>query len=237
MRPEAHGVAWDVGEPLMIQYETGKSVGQSVGKLTGKILVVDDDRLVLATLAHGLAQAGLEVIDADNGDDAILLAREHKPDLALLDIRMQGKSGFDVAAYLREYCHVPFMFLSAFSDEQTVAQVKALGAVAYLVKPLDIGQILPAVAMALAGIEASRPGSVEAPVVVPAAASVAAGTGAVLAPETLMAVGVLMHRFSLSRGAALEHLQRLAATDRRPVDEQAVRLLEAVELLAAPSGA
>src|SRR6218665_1865691 len=113
--------------------------------LKGKVLVVDDDRLVLATVSHGLAQAGYEVIDADNGDDAILLAREHRPDLALLDIRMEGKSGFDVAAYLREYCQVPFMFLSAFSDDQTAQQVEALGAVAYLVKPLDIGQILPTV--------------------------------------------------------------------------------------------
>ena len=83
--------------------------GPGVSK--GKILVVDDDRLVLATVTHGLAQAGYEVIDADNGDDAILLAREHRPQLALLDIRMEGKSGFDVAAYLREYLHVPFMFL------------------------------------------------------------------------------------------------------------------------------
>ena len=111
----------------------------------GKILVVDDDRLVLATLTHGLAQAGYEVIDADNGDDAILLARQHRPELALLDIRMEGKSGFDVAAYLRDYCQIPFMFLSAFSDPDTVAQVAALGAVAYLVKPLDVGQIVPTV--------------------------------------------------------------------------------------------
>jgi CheY-like chemotaxis protein len=214
----------------MIQNDIGKSAGQR----TGKILVVDDDRLVLATLAHGLAQAGHEVIDTDNGDDAILLAREHKPDLALLDIRMQGMSGFDVAAYLREYCHVPFMFLSAFSDAQTVAQVKALGAVAYLVKPLDIGQILPAVATALAGIQASQPGALVVPDAAPAAASVAALPAAAFAPETLMAVGVLMHRFSLSRGAALAHLQRLAATDHCPVDEQAVRVLEAVEMLAAP---
>src|ERR1700712_1470074 len=126
----------------------------AVGSRKGRILVVDDDRLVLATLAHGLSQAGYDVIDADNGDDAILLAREHRPDLALLDIRMQGMSGFDVAAYLREYCHMPFMFLSAFADEETAAQVRALGAVAYLVKPLDIGQILPAVEQALAGISA-----------------------------------------------------------------------------------
>src|SRR5512147_496691 len=98
------------------------------GKSKGRILVVDDDRLVLATVSHGLSQAGYEVIDADNGDDAILLARQHRPGLALLDIRMEGKSGFDVAAYLREHLHTPFMFLSAFSDEGTLAQVRALGA-------------------------------------------------------------------------------------------------------------
>ena len=46
----------------------------------GKILVVDDDRLVLATLTYGLAQAGFEVIDADNGDDAILLAIKNRHD-------------------------------------------------------------------------------------------------------------------------------------------------------------
>ena len=68
----------------------------------GKILVVDDDRLVLATLSYGLSQAGYAVITADNGDDAILMAREHRPELALLDIRMEGMSGFDVAAYLRD---------------------------------------------------------------------------------------------------------------------------------------
>jgi response regulator NasT len=87
----------------------------------GTVLVVDDNRLVLATLADGLTRAGYDVIDADNGDDAILLARQHRPDLALLDIRMEGKSGFDVAAYLRTYCQMPFMFLSAFSDGETAA--------------------------------------------------------------------------------------------------------------------
>ena len=108
------------------------------GACKGRILVVDDDRLVLATVTHGLSQAGYEVIDADNGDDAILLAREHRPALALLDIRMEGKSGFDVAQTLRDAYRIPFMFLSAFSDEATLAQVKALGALAYLIKPLDV---------------------------------------------------------------------------------------------------
>lgn len=194
----------------------------------GTILVVDDDRLVLATLTHGLSQAGYRVIDADNGDDAILLAREHRPDLALLDIRMEGKSGFDVAAYLREYCQMPFMFLSAFSDDATVAQVKALGAVAYLVKPLDIRQIVPAVEAAFARI-GSKPPAAPAP---PPAPVVAADS--TLAPGVAMAVGVLMHRYSLARGPALERLQRLARTEQRPLADQAERLLQAVELLANP---
>ena len=192
----------------------------------GTILVVDDDRLVLATLAHGLTQAGYDVIDADNGDDAILLAREHHPDLALLDIRMQGKSGFDVAAYLREYCEVPFMFLSAFSDEQTAAQVRALGAVAYLVKPVDIGQILPVVEGALAALRASRAEAVATP---------RAAEPAMPAPEVLMAVGVLMHRYSLARVQAFERLHRLAQAEHRSIDAQAELLLNAVEVLARPA--
>ncbi len=190
----------------------------------GTILVVDDDRLVLATLAHGLAQAGYVVIDADNGDDAILLARERRPDLALLDIRMEGKSGFDVAAYLREYCHIPFMFLSAFADADTVNQVKALGAVAYLVKPLDIGQIVPAVEAAFANIEAHRKAAAEA-----------AARGAVddlLPTPVALAVGILMHRYSLARRAAHDRLLRLAHAEQRTIEQQAERVIEAVELLA-----
>ena len=188
----------------------------------GTILVVDDDRLVLATLVHGLAQAGYQVIDADNGNDAILLAREHRPDLALLDIRMEGMSGFDVAETLRDKYRIPFMFLSAFSDDATVAQVKALGAVAYLVKPLDIRQIVPAVEAALANVGARRAAA-------PPAAPVPAPM--VLDPVVAMAVGVLMHRYSLTRGAALERLERQAQSEQRAPAEQAERLLQAVALL------
>ena len=196
---------------------------------SGRILVVDDDRLVLATLTHGLMQAGYEVIDADNGDDAILLAREHKPDLALLDIRMEGKSGLDVAAYLREYLHLPFMFLSAFADDDTVQQVKALGAVAYLVKPLDIGQIVPAVAAALANLpqRAVRAAAASNPAETPALAPAA--------PDLVpMAVGVLMHRYSLQRGQALLRLRKLAEDEQRSLADQAERLVEALELLSRP---
>ena len=195
----------------------------------GKILVVDDDRLVLATLTHGLVQAGYEVIDADNGDEAILLAREHRPELALLDIRMEGMSGFDVAAYLREALQTPFMFLSAFADDDTVAKVKELGAVAYLVKPLDIHQIVPAVEAAFANLRA-RGGlhASEAPAQPPA-------PDEVLSQTVPMAVGVLMHRYSLSRQDAWARLRRMAEQEGRSWQDQAARLLDAVELLASPA--
>jgi DNA-binding response OmpR family regulator len=189
----------------------------------GRILVVDDDRLVLATVAHGLAQAGYEVIDADNGDDAILLAREHRPQLALLDIRMEGKSGFDVAQTLRDAYRIPFIFLSAFSDEATIAQVQALGALAYLVKPLEVGQIVPAVQAAFARLSVVEPVGQKA--VVDAVADV-------LADPVPLAVGVLMHRHSLPRAEALRRLQRMAQEQQQTLAGQAERLLAAVEELA-----
>jgi len=190
----------------------------------GRILVVDDDRLVLATLTHGLAQAGYEVIDADNGDDAILLARQHRPELALLDIRMEGKSGFDVAEYLRDVCHIPFMFLSAFADAATIAQVEALGAVAYMIKPLDVGQIVPTVESAFERLRRTEPA---APMPMP---TVAANDP--LADPVPLALGVLMHRHSLPRREARQRLQRMAAEQGLSESAQAERLLAALEELA-----
>jgi DNA-binding response OmpR family regulator len=207
----------------------------------GKILVVDDDRLVLATLTHGLAQAGYEVIDADNGDDAILLAREHKPELALLDIRMEGKSGFDVAAYLREYCQIPFMFLSAFSDEATVNQVKSLGALSYLVKPLDIQQIVPAVEAAFANRPKVAPlatALATPPTVAPAllheSATAGGGTADVnpLTQTVSLAVGIVMHRHSLGRQAALTRLRQQAQHEGCSVEAIGERLINAQEVMA-----
>jgi len=201
----------------------------------GKILVVDDDRLVLAMVTHGLSQAGYEVIDADNGDDAILLARQHRPDMALLDIRMEGKTGFDVAEYLREVGHTPFVFLSAFSDEKTVAQVKALGALAYLVKPLEVGQIIPTIDAAFARAQEMRQ-LAEAKVLLEAQsaqdlAEAAVEDAATLGAVVPMAVGVLMHRFSLTRSEALARLRKTASAEGRSLSTQAERLVSAVEEL------
>ncbi|WP_243651177.1 response regulator [Rubrivivax gelatinosus] len=191
---------------------------------------MDDDRLVLAAVTHGLAQAGYEVVDADNGDEAILKARQLRPEMALLDIRMEGKSGFDVAEYLRDVARIPFMFLSAFADEATIAKVNELGAVAYLIKPLDIDQILPTVDEAFARLRSGELASAAPP---PApSAPVVTATPEPLSDPLPLAVGVLMHRHALSRVAARQRLQRMAAEQGISEAAQAERLIAAVEELA-----
>ena len=92
------------------------------------ILLVDDDRLILATLGTGLRRAGYSVSEANSGEQALRLAAERKPDLALLDIRMPGMSGIEVAAQFRETHGTPFIFLSAYGDENLVDQAAQLGA-------------------------------------------------------------------------------------------------------------
>lgn len=200
----------------------------------GRILVVDDDRLVLATVTHGLAQAGYEVIDADNGDDAILLARQHRPALALLDIRMEGKTGFDVAEYLRDVVGVPFMFLSAFADEPTRAKVAELGALAYLVKPLDVGQIVPTVDRVMAQLVQGHGADVPPPVQLQRSpATATAGPVSASTPDPVsLATGILMHRHTLTQARALQKLHALASEKGLTVQQQAQRLVDAVEALA-----
>ena len=203
----------------------------------GRLLVVDDDRLVLATTVHGLVQAGFEVLGADNGNEAILLARQHKPELALLDIRMEGLSGLDVAEYLRDYCRIPFLFLSAFADEETRQQVRELGALDYLTKPLDLAQIIPVVESALRraragerGLPAAQapaadvgasaapsPGATSAPAVPAAAAAPSAIAPSSTAPSAAtaldpvsLAVGLLMGRHHESEALARQRLQQTA---------------------------
>ncbi|HUL67319.1 MAG TPA: response regulator [Burkholderiaceae bacterium] len=164
------------------------------------ILVVDDDRLVLATLVAGLKQAGFEVIEADNGDDGILLARKYKPRLAILDMRMQGKSGMDVARYLAANTATGFMFLSAFGDADIVEEATRMGALGYLVKPLDVRQIVPAVRAALARWSELR-------------STPAATEPGTPGRDELIAVGILMERLRLDFDRALEALRSQARSE------------------------
>jgi CheY-like chemotaxis protein len=195
----------------------------------GPLLVVDDDRLVLMTLTHGLRQAGYEVVEADNGDDAILLARRHQPRLALLDIRMQGLSGFDVAQYLRDYTRTPFLFLSAFADPQTQSRAQALGALGCLDKPVQWPRLLACIE------QSSRQGghgldSHQAPPAHPQPEPTPWPQDWGAPP---LAVGLLMHRHGLDRQGARQRLLDMASAHGRSVEATADELLRAQEILAA----
>lgn len=116
-----------------------------------RLLLVDDDRLVLATLASGLTAAGYAVTSAESAEEAeAWLAGGARPDLAILDIRMPGQGGLALAQRLHELDHIPFMMLSAYSDLPLVAQATAGGALGYAVKPQDIAHLVPAIETALA---------------------------------------------------------------------------------------
>jgi two-component system, response regulator PdtaR len=176
------------------------------------VLLCDDDRLVLATVSSGLRAAGYEVVEADNGDDAILLARQHRPLLAVLDMRMNGKSGLDVAAYLRDYVGTPFIFLSAFGDEEIMREARGFGALDYLVKPMDSRRIVSAVEAALRKVsQGQQPADSAA-----AAESRVSGDASLSRPpEVSIALGILMERFRITRAAAEDRLAKLGAQSGR----------------------
>lgn len=188
------------------------------------ILVVDDDRLVLATVVAGLKQAGFDVIEADNGDDAILLARRHKPKLAILDMRMQGKSGMDVARYLAANTDTGFIFLSAFGDRDIIEDAMRLGALGYLVKPLDVKQIVPVVQAALLRLE-QRPPAAAAPPPPPLPPSAYAPR------DQNVAIGILMERLRLDYTRALDVLRTQARAEGRHIDELAAHMVDAANRL------
>lgn len=115
-----------------------------------KILLADDDRVVLFTLAEGLREAGFDVVEARDGLRALALCQSERPDLALLDIRMPGLDGLELARRLRAETAVPFLFFSAYDDEDLVQRAVQAGALGYLVKPLDVARIVPMLHAALA---------------------------------------------------------------------------------------
>lgn len=186
------------------------------------ILVVDDDRLVLASIGRGLRDAGYRVSQANNGEQALEIAARDRPDLALLDVRMPGMDGIELGSLIAKQADVPFLYLSAYGQPDIVQQAAAHGALGYLVKPLDISQILPSVETALTrAAERHKLRASEANL-----NSALAGRR-----ETDLAIGLLMERKRLDREQAFEVLRSYARSERRPVVDAARELVGLVEKL------
>lgn len=192
------------------------------GDTPAHILLLDDDRLVLSTLADGLKEAGYEVSVAASAREAVDAIEASRIDLVVLDVRMPGMDGTDMARHLRERGEPPFIFLSAFGDRDIVREATEHGALGYLLKPVDIPHLIPAIEAALVrGLEISRLRESESRL----------GSALLIEQKTRTAVGVLMERHRLDRQAAFEALRQYARSTRRKISECAEEILTAVEQL------
>lgn len=184
------------------------------------ILVVDDDRLVLAALCEGLRSAGYRVTGTASPHDALSIAGRDAPQLALLDVRMPGMDGLELGRKLREQGGIPFLYLSAYGDHSIVRQAVDEGALGYLVKPLDIQQIVPSIEAALT--RAQEIGKLRR-------SEEQLSTALAGNREISMAVGLLMMRDRMKREQAFETLRGNARAQRRPILEVAKELLSSAE--------
>lgn len=113
-----------------------------VAKAKGKVLLIDDDGLILATLTRSLKKQGYDVLSDSKGQDVLALANFFRPDVVLLDIMLPGKSGLDILKEITE-SRIDTKVIMLTSDDTTETAVKAmkLGAVDYLSKPFDLEEV------------------------------------------------------------------------------------------------
>ena len=113
-----------------------------------RILVAEDEALIRMDLVEMLQGAGYEVVaQATNGQEAIDLAIQHKPDLAILDVKMPILDGISAAEKIIEIA--PVLMLTAFSQKELVDRARDAGVMAYVVKPFTIGDLMPAIEIAI----------------------------------------------------------------------------------------
>jgi response regulator NasT len=179
------------------------------------ILLVEDDVLILRTLARGLREAGYRISEAESAEEAIQVCAVDRPDLAVLDIRMPGLSGLELGRGLLER-DIAFLFLTAYDNQEFVQEAQQAGALGYLVKPLDVPRIIPSIETALArarDLEKLRENEEK---LVSALQN---------SREISTAVGVLMQRDGVSAEQAFEALRGLARDQRKKITEVAREVL------------
>lgn len=185
-----------------------------------RLLLVDDDGVALATFGKGLKDMGYEVLLADSGEAGLKqVAEGPAPDLAILDIRMDGMSGIEVAGELRQL-GIPAIFLSAFDDDEYVRQALEKGALGYLVKPINVDKAIPTIEAALKSAQD----------ITDLKETEKRLDGALESSNTInVVVGILMERHKLGRQEAFELLRKKARSEQRKVKDIAGEVLAAWE--------
>jgi response regulator NasT len=113
-----------------------------------RILVAEDEAIIRLDLVEMLTEAGYIVVaQATNGVEAVALAKQHRPDLAILDVKMPELDGISAAEQIIDIS--PVLMLTAFSQRELVERARDAGVMAYVVKPFSISDLVPAVEVAI----------------------------------------------------------------------------------------
>jgi response regulator NasT len=195
-----------------------QSSSKSATSPATRILVAEDETLIRMDLVEMLTEAGYEVIaQATNGEEAIALANEHKPDLAILDVQMPVLDGISAAEKI--IAIAPVLMLTAFSQRELVDRARDAGVMAYVVKPFTISDLVPAIEIAISRHTQMR-----------SLADEVADLHDRLETRKVIdrAKGILMKALNLTEPEAFSWIQR-AAMDRR------ITMKEVAEAVISPS--
>ncbi len=198
---------------------TQLGVSSVVHQSRSKVVVAEDEAIIRLDLKEMLEEEGFEVVgEAADGDAAVRLAREQRPQLVIMDIKMPGLDGLQAAERITEQDLGAVLILTAFSQRDLVHRAAEAGAMGYVVKPFQKADLMPAIEIALARYSQLS-----------ALRKETASVSEQLAVRKLVdrAKGVLMDRDGMSEAAAFRFLQKRAMDQRRPLREVAEDVLGA----------
>ena len=186
-----------------------------------RIIIADDESIVRTDLKEMLNNLGYLVVgDVGDGESAVNLARELKPDVVLMDVKMPNMDGIEAAKILTEEKIAPVVLLTAFGQKDLVERAKEAGVVGYLVKPFRETDLLPAIEVALSRFEEFKQVQEEV-------------TDLQDALETRKQVerakGILMDAQGIEENEAFRKIQKMSMNTRKPMKEVAEAIILAHE--------
>jgi response regulator NasT len=199
-----------------VNEQTSNSTSNSSNKSKVRILVAEDETIIRLDLIEMLTEAGYEVVaHAENGAVAIEMAKLHKPDLAILDVKMPLVDGITAAQEIIEIA--PVLMLTAFSQRELVERARDAGVMAYVVKPFSINDLIPAIEIATSRHKQMK--SLQAEV---------ADIYERLESRKVIekAKGILMSGLSLTEPQAFSWIQKTAMDRRIPMKEVAMAVID-----------
>ncbi len=189
----------------------------SVDKKTTRIVIAEDEAIIRLDLRETLEEEGYEVVaDTGRGDTAIELVREHQPDVAIFDIKMPGMDGLDAARVVSSEKICPVVMLTAFSQREVIEQARDAGALAYLVKPFQKTDLVPAIELAIGRFLEMKTLSGERD---------ALDEQLELRKLLDRAKGLLIDQHSLTEQVAFDFIQKMAMSKRMRMRDVAVAVL------------